>query len=49
MLRHRYLFMVQEAPNARIGARIVHAPTLAGMGVEIDRAEMDRRTKNILR
>ncbi|HEX4272134.1 MAG TPA: mandelate racemase/muconate lactonizing enzyme family protein [Rhizomicrobium sp.] len=27
----------------------IHAPTLPGMGVEIDRAEMDRRTKNILR
>lgn len=27
----------------------IHAPTLPGMGVEINRAEMDRRTKKILR
>jgi L-alanine-DL-glutamate epimerase-like enolase superfamily enzyme len=27
----------------------IHAPTLPGMGVEINRAEMDRRTKAILR
>lgn len=27
----------------------IHAPVLPGMGVDIDRAEMDRRTRNILR
>jgi L-alanine-DL-glutamate epimerase-like enolase superfamily enzyme len=27
----------------------IHAPTLPGMGVDINRAEMDKRTKNILR
>jgi L-alanine-DL-glutamate epimerase-like enolase superfamily enzyme len=27
----------------------IHAPTLPGMGVDINRAEMDRRTKSILR
>ena len=31
------------------GEGYIHAPTLPGMGVEINRAEMDRRTKNILR